>query len=422
MAGKEKKIQEAYQIAREQFGCLGVDTERAIECLSRISISLHCWQGDDVSGFERNSELNGGILATGNYPGKARNGDELRTDIDKAFSLIPGKHRVNLHAIYAEPPHRVERNELSVEHFSRWISWAKSQSYGLDFNPTCFAHPKSSSGFTLTHTDSAIRKFWIEHCIVCRRIGAVMGQTLGTPTVVNIWIPDGYKDTPIDRKSPRDRLCDSLDQILSEKLDRQYIIDSVEGKLFGIGSESYVAGSFEFYFGYAVTRKILLCLDTGHFHPTETVSDKISSVLNWLDGILLHISRGIRWDSDHVVIFSDELLAIAQEIVRGEYLERVRIGLDYFDASINRIAAWVIGMRAMLKALLVALLDPVHMLRKIEQEGDFTSRLAWQEHSKNLPYNAVFDYYCLINDVPVGISWFEEIRAYEKNVLSKRCT
>jgi L-rhamnose isomerase len=420
VGNNEKKIQEAYQNAREQFGSSGVDTEKAIDCLSRIPISLHCWQGDDVTGFERSSELTGGILATGNYPGKARNADELRADIEKAFSLIPGKHRVNLHAIYAEAPRRVERNELSQEHFSRWIDWAKSHGYGLDFNPTCFSHPKSASGFTLTHSDSSIRNFWIEHCIVCRRIGAFMGQSLGTPCVVNIWIPDGYKDTPADRKSPRDRLRDSLDRILSEKLDRRYILDSVEGKLFGIGTESYVAGSFEFYFGYAVTRKILLCLDTGHFHPTETIADKISSVLQWLDGVLLHISRGIRWDSDHVVVFSDELLAIAQEIVRGEYLPRVKIGLDYFDASINRIAAWVIGMRAVQKALLVALLEPVNLLKEMEYKGDFSGRLALQEHSKNLPYNAVWDYYCLIKGVPPGLSWLEEVRAYERNVLSKR--
>ena len=416
-----ENIEKAYEAARQRYAELGVDSDKAMERLSKIAISLHCWQGDDVGGFESSEGLSGGgIMATGAYPGKARTADELRADVDKVMSLIPGRHRLNLHAIYAETKGRVERNELEPEHFKSWIDWAKANGYGVDFNGTFFSHPKAESGFTLSSADEGIRKFWVEHGIVCRKIGAAMGKELGSPCVTNLWIADGYKDIPADRKGPRERLKKSLDEIFAEKIDRKQLLDAVECKLFGIGSESYVVGSHEFYLGYAIENKTLLCLDTGHFHPTEVVSDKISSVLTFLDEILLHVSRGVRWDSDHVVILSDELRAIAQEIVRGDYLDRVHIGLDFFDASINRIAAWVIGTRCMIKALLIALLEPSEKLRQMELDGDFTGRLAMLEELKTLPFGAVWDYYCTKMETPAGQSWLEETRAYEKGVLSKR--
>jgi len=418
----EKQIQVAYDLAKERYAAFGVDTDKALDALARIPISLHCWQGDDVGGFENMGEaLSGGIAATGNYPGKARNAGELRSDLDKAYSLIPGTHRLNLHAMYAETGgKRVERNQLRPEHFSAWVEWAKANQHGLDFNPTLFSHPKAASGFTLSSYDMGIRQFWIEHCIACRTIGEHMGRELGTPCATNIWIPDGFKDTPVDRKTPRLLLQDSLDKIFAEKTDRRYNLDAVEAKLFGIGSESYVVGSHEFYLGYAVTHPVLLTLDAGHFHPTEVISDKLSSVLAYVDEVLLHVSRGVRWDSDHVVILSDELEAIAQEIVRGGYLNRVHIGLDYFDASINRIAAWVIGSRNMLRALLLALVEPIDPLRKLEASGDYTRRLALLEELKALPSGAVWDYACLRQGVPVGIGFMDEIQGYEKQVLSKR--
>jgi L-rhamnose isomerase len=417
----EKQIQDAYAQAKERYAALGVDADAAMDTLAGISISLHCWQGDDVGGFENpDAELGGGIAATGNYPGKARTADELRGDLDMAYSLIPGTHRLNLHAIYAEPKSKVERNALRPEHFAAWVDWAKENDHGIDFNPTCFSHPLAASGFTLSSYDAGVRQFWIEHCIACREIGAHFGRELDTPCVTNIWIPDGYKDIPADRKTPRLLLKDSLDKILAEKIDPKYNLDAVESKLFGLGSESYVVGSHEFYLGYAVANQVLLCLDSGHFHPTEVISDKISSVLTFLPEILLHVSRGVRWDSDHVVILSDELQAIAQEIVRGDYLNRVHIGLDYFDASINRVAAWVIGMRSALKALLMALLEPTDQLREMEVAGDFTGRLALLEEIKGLPFGAVWDVYCLKQGVPVGFGFLDEIRAYEKEVLSQR--
>ena len=422
MSTEAKAVEHLYEHARQQYAAVGVDAGAAIDRLSRIPISLHCWQGDDVGGFENTgSELGGGLAVTGNYPGKAPSADELRADIEQALSLIPGRHRLNLHASYAEiGGQRVERDALEPKHFARWIDWAKSKQIGLDFNPTFFAHPKAADGFTLAHRDEGIRKFWIDHGIACRRIGAAFGKALGSACVTNVWIPDGYKDLPADRKSPRERLARSLDEIFAEPLDRAQNLDAVEAKLFGIGSESYVVGSHEFYLGYAISRKKLLCLDTGHFHPTEVVSDKISAVMQWLDEILLHVSRGIRWDSDHVVVLSDELLAIAQELVRGEYLSRTHIGLDFFDASINRIAAWVIGTRAMIKALLIALLEPTKLLREAEASGDHTARLALTEEFKTLPLGAVWDYYCLKSNVPVGSAWLNVVRDYEKGVLSKR--
>lgn len=418
----DKAIQDAYTLARARYGEFGVDTEKALETLARIPISLHCWQGDDVGGFENSgSQLGGGLAVTGNYPGKARNADELRRDLDEVYRLIPGTHRLNLHAIYADTGgKKVERNALRPEHFSGWLDWAKSNHHGLDFNPTLFAHPKAADGFTLASRDDGIRQFWIEHCIACRKIGEYFGRGLGTPCITNIWIPDGIKDTPVDRKTPRTILKQSLDTILAEGIDRRWNLDAVEGKLFGIGSESYVVGSYEFYYGYAITHKVLLTLDTGHFHPTETVSDKLSAVLSFLDEVLLHVSRGVRWDSDHIVIFSDELQALAQEIVRGEFLNRVHIGLDYFDASINRVAAWVVGARNTQRALLTALLEPTEELRRLESTGDYTARLLLLERIKAMPFGSVWDQFCLSRSVAVETELVDEIRAYETRELSKR--
>jgi L-rhamnose isomerase len=416
-----KGIEKAYEAAQQRYAELGVDTNKAIERLSKTAISLHCWQGDDVGGFETSEGLSGGgLVATGGYPGKARTADELREDIEKAMSLIPGKHRLNLHAMYAETAGKVDRNELTAEHFKPWIDWAKANGLGMDFNGTFFSHPKAESGFTLSNADEGIRSFWVEHGIACRKIGAVMGKELGTACVTNLWIPDGYKDIPVNRKGPRQRLRKSLDKIFAEKIDRNHLLDCVESKLFGIGSECYVVGSHEFYLGYAIRNNVLLCLDTGHFHPTEVVSDKISSVMEFLDRILLHVSRGVRWDSDHVVILSDELRAICEQIVRGDYLERVHIGLDFFDASINRVAAWAIGSRCMLKALLIALLEPTDKLREMEMSGDFTSRLAMLEELKTMPFGAVWDYYCTKQEVPPGMEWLQEVRDYEAKVTNLR--
>jgi L-rhamnose isomerase len=412
----------AYALARERYAEEGVDTETALERLASIAISLHCWQGDDVGGFENaTQELGGGLAVTGTYPGKARSGDELRADMDMAYSLIPGSHRLNLHAMYAETGgQRVERNRLAPEHFRRWIDWAKSRGIGLDFNPTFFSHSQAADGFTLAHADAGVRRFWIEHGIACRQIGAAMGAALGSPCVTNVWIPDGYKDLPIDRCGPRERLAASLDAIFAEPLDPRHNLDAVEAKLFGIGSESYVVGSHEFYLGYAVRHRKLLCLDSGHFHPTEVVSDKLSAVFQWLDEILLHVSRGVRWDSDHVVILSDELAAIAQELVRGDYLDRTHIGLDFFDASISRVAAWVIGTRAVLKALLAALLEPTAKLRELERTGDFTGRLALLEECKTLPLGAVWHEHCSRQGVPIASAWLDTVRKYEHDVLAQR--
>jgi len=418
----ESSIDTGYAAAQDAYGQYGVDTEAAMARLAKLPISMHCWQGDDVGGFEDLEALaGGGIQATGNYPGKARTPDELRADFEKALSLIPGRHRLNLHAMYAETGgKKVARNELEPEHFQRWIDWAKAKGLGMDFNPTCFGHPKADDGFTLAHADPGVRQFWIEHCIACRKIGEAMGRALGSPAVTNIWIPDGFKDTPVDRYTPRQRLAESLDAVFADPIDPSYNLDAVESKLFGIGSESCVIGSHEFYMGYALRHNTLLCLDAGHFHPTEVISDKISSVLLYLDEILLHVSRGVRWDSDHVVILSDELRAIAEEIVRHGFLERVHIGLDFFDASINRIAAWATGTRAMLKALLLALLEPTDLLRELEANGDYTARLAVLEELKSMPFGPVWDYYCLKQGVPVGAAWINEVKQYEKDVLSER--
>ncbi len=417
-----KTIQKTYDLARERFAELGVDTEAALAKLAKIPISIHCWQGDDVGGFETaGAQLGDGLAVTGNYPGKARTPQELRADFEKALSVIPGKHRFNLHANYAEMDgKRVDRNALTVRQFQNWIDWAKTLKIGLDFNPTYFSHPMVKGGLTLTHQDESVRKFWIEHGIRCREIGAGIGKALGSTCLTNLWIPDGMKDTPADRKGPRLRLADSLDQIFRKKIDRKHNVDSVEPKLFGIGAESYTPGSHEFYLGYAVDRGTLLTLDAGHYHPTEGIADKISSVLCVLPEIALHVSRGVRWDSDHVVTLTDDLQAIAQEIVWGGYTDRVRIGLDYFDASINRVAAWVIGARNMVKALLLALASPIEKLQEAEAAGDYTSRLALLEDSKMLPFGAVWDYYCLTQNVPAAETWLATIKQYEAAVLSKR--
>jgi L-rhamnose isomerase len=414
-------LQSAYAIAQERYAALGVDTEAALTRLETIPISLHCWQGDDVTGFENNmGALTGGIAVTGNYPGKARNSEELRRDLDVVYRLLPGKHRLNLHAIYLESDKKVERNRIEPAHFSAWVDWAKANGHGLDFNPTCFSHPLAADGFTLSHQDPGIRRFWVEHCIASRKIGAYFGQQLGTPAVTNIWIPDGFKDTPADRLAPRVRLLESLDAVLAEKIDPRFNLDSVEPKLFGMGLESYTTGSLEFYIAYAVTRKILLTLDAGHFHPTETIGDKISALMLYLEGLMLHVSRGVRWDSDHVVTWTDDLQAIAREAVRSQSLDRIHFGLDYFDASINRIAAWTIGARSTLRALLMALLDPAEKLAAYERAGDFSSRLVLQEELKSMPFCAVWDAYCTRKGVPAGMDMLVEIKDYEKRELAGR--
>jgi L-rhamnose isomerase len=415
-------LEKYFTLAKERYSELGVDVDRALTILPAIPISLHCWQGDDVGGFENfGGTLTGGLVATGNHPGKARTPYELRADLEKAYSLIPGKHRLNLHAFYGEfGGKKVDRDEIAPEHFKDWISWAKKNGLGLDFNPTCFSHPKSADGFTLSHANKGIRKFWIEHCIRSREVGAAFGKALGKTCVTNVWIPDGMKDTPADRNAPRERLAESLDAIFKKQISPKLNLDAVEPKLFGIGSESFVVGSHEFYLGYAVSRKKLLCLDAGHYHPTEGMADKISSVMQYLPQILLHVSRGVRWDSDHVVILNDDLLAIAREIVANGFTHRVHIGLDYFDASINRVAAWTIGTRNMIRALLVALLEPTAKLRAAENAGDFTTRLALQEEIKSLPFGAVWDFYCESNNVPVGELWLAEVKRYEEKILSKR--
>lgn len=411
----------AFRFARERYASLGVSVESAMEVLARVPLSLHCWQGDDVRGFEnRGRELDGGLAVTGTYPGRARTAEELRSDLQQALTLIPGRHRVNLHACYGEFGGRpVDRDSLEIGHFRAWVDWAKANGLGLDFNPTCFAHPRAAAGFTLSHPDAGVRHFWIEHCRRSREIGAAMGRVLGSPCVTNVWIPDGFKDTPADRVTPRQRLAESLDAVFERKFPQRQLLDAVEPKLFGIGAESCTVGSHEFYLGYAVSRRKLLCLDAGHFHPTESVADKISAVLQFLPEILLHVSRGVRWDSDHVVTATDDVLSLAREVVGGGYLPRVHLGLDYFDASINRVAAWVIGARAFQRALLIALLEPPG-IRAAETAGDTTARLALQEEAKALPSGAVWDQFCELQNVPVGADWLVAVKQYETRVLSKR--
>jgi len=416
-------ILKTYQLAKQQYAELGIDTRQVLQEMENIVISLHCWQTDDVGGFEKEgAELGGGgIQATGNFPGKAKTIKQMRDDLDKVMSLLPGKQRLNLHAIYGEFGGKpVDRDQIEVKHFQGWINWAKKRKIGLDFNCTCFSHPLADDGFTLSSKNPKIRKFWIEHTKRCRMIAAEMGKQLGTPAVHNIWIPDGSKDTPVDRYTLRKLLKKSLDEIFSVKYPKKYLKDSIESKLFGIGSESMVVGSHDFYLGYAIKNNTMITLDNGHFHPTEQVGDKISSILLYIDELLLHLTRGVRWDSDHVVAFNDDLLLIAQEIVRAKALGRVNIGLDFFDASLNRIGAYVIGTRAAQMAFLFALLEPFETLRKFEEQDKNFERLSMMELMKSKPFGAVWDYYCLKNQVPVGQDYINEIIKYEKEVLSKR--
>lgn len=414
-------LERNYEDAKQLYAKFGIDVDQVLEKLAQIKISMHCWQGDDVRGFlNRDQDLTGGISVTGNYPGAARTPEELRSDLEKAFSLIPGKHKVNLHAIYADTDEKVELDKIEPKHFDKWVQWAKEQGLGLDFNPTCFSHEKSSDGFTLSHADPDIRQFWIDHCKASRKIGAYFGEQLGQTCVTNVWIPDGFKDVPADRLAPRQRLKSALDEVFAEELNPQHNLDAVESKLFGLGSEAYVVGSHEFYMGYGLHNNKLICLDSGHFHPTEVISNKLSSLSLFADGILLHVSRPMRWDSDHVVTLDDELLEIGKELVMGDLLGKTYIGLDFFDASINRIAAWVIGTRNTIKALLRAMLLPTDALREAELKGDYTTRLALTEEFKSYPFGAVWDYYCAKSGVPVREQWLAEVKAYEQDVLLKR--
>ena len=420
---KKTDIERTYALAKAQYAELDVDTDQVLDQMDNLKISLHCWQTDDVGGFEKpDAKLGGGgIQATGNFPGKARTIEQMRNDLDKVMSLLPGQQRLNLHAIYGEFGGKlVDRDQIELKHFQGWINWAKKRKIGIDFNCTCFSHPYADDGFTLASKNEKYRKFWVEHTKRCRKIGAEMGKQLGTPSVHNIWIPDGSKDTPVDRNTLRKLLKKSLDEIFAVKYPKKYLKDSIESKLFGIGAESMTVGSHDFYLGYAVKNNTMITLDNGHFHPTEQVGDKISACLQSVDEILLHLTRGVRWDSDHVVTFNDEIVLIAQEIVRAKALGRVNVGLDYFDASLNRIGAYVVGARAVQLAFMYALLEPFRILVKFEEKGRFFERLALLELLKTKPYGAVWDYYCMKNNVPAGMDYIEEIKKYEDSVLMKR--
>ena len=418
----EDQINDEYVKATEIYSAFGVDTDQAVEKLKDIPVSIHCWQGDDCAGFEGESGITGGgILATGNYPGRARNGDELRQDFETAVTMIPGKKRFNLHAMYLETEGRpVARDEIEPGHFSRWIDWAKKLNLGLDFNPTYFSHPNAASGFTLSSKDKAIRDFWIRHTIRCREIAFAMGKELGTTCINNLWLPDGSKDYPADRYGHRMILKEALDKVFEKKLDPACTLDAVESKLFGLASEAYVVGSHEFYLGYALTRSVILTMDAGHYHPTEDLSDKLSALLPFCDRLLLHVSRPMRWDSDHVVLFDDATRAIAREIKRADAFQRISIALDFFDASINRITAWVTGTRATQKALLLALLEPTDLLIAEEEKGNMGNRLALMEEFKTLPFVPVWNYYCMKEGVVSGASWIDTVGEYEEKVLKNR--
>ncbi len=414
-------IEKTYEHVKEVYAGIGIDTDAVIQRIDKIPISIHCWQGDDLIGFEDRSQgLTGGIQATGNYPGGARTIDELRMDMEQAFSHIPGEKKISLHAIYLDTKEKIPRDEIEPEHFSSWVSWARETGIGLDFNPTCFSHKLADDGLTLSHPDESVRSFWIRHVQKCRNISEYFGRELGQASVMNIWIPDGFKDVPADRLSPKIRLQESLDQCLAEKKDKRYNIDILEGKLFGLGLESYVVGSHEFYAGYGVKNNVGVCFDTGHFHPTEAVSEKLSSASLFFPEILLHLSRPVRWDSDHVVTLNEELIAIAQEVLRHKLENKVYVGLDYFDASINRVAAWVIGTCNVRKALLIAGLEPFPLLASAEQDFDFTRRLAYHEEFKSFPWQIVWAYYCEQKGVLCGLEWIKAIQSYENNVLKKR--
>lgn len=414
-------VTKRYEEAKARYAAIGVDTEAALAKLQTVKISMHCWQGDDVKGFlSPEGELTGGIMATGNYPGAAHTPAQLRQDLEKAYSLIPGQHKLNLHAIYLDTDENVDLNEIEPKHFEKWVNWAKEQGLGLDFNPTFFSHPMMKDGMTLSHPDVEVREYWIEHGKRARRIAAYMGEATGQVCIDNFWVPDGMKDNPIDRYLPRKRLMESLDTIFAEELDEAFTQDAVESKLFGLGAEAYTVGSHEFYMGYGLTRDKLVCLDAGHFHPTEVISNKLSSLALFSKGIMLHVSRPVRWDSDHVVIMDDELQEIAKELVRNDLLEKTNIGLDFFDATINRIAAWVVGTRNTQKALLKAMLEPTSELKEMETAMDFTSRLVYTEELKDYPYADVWNYFCQQNGVPVGLEWLKDVRGYEKQIADER--
>lgn len=419
---KKEQIIQAYNDAKMQYAIFNINTDAVIEKLDGLSITIHCWQADDVSGFENpDAQLTGGIQVTGNYPGKARSIEELQSDIEKVLTLVPGVHRLGLHAIYGDfGGVFVDRNQIETKHFQSWINWAIKVGIKLDFNSTFFSHPKADSGYTISHFDPEIREFWKEHLRRCRRIAADIGAQQGSPCVHNIWFPDGEKDKTVSRYQHRALLREALDDVFSEKFSTEYLKDCVECKLFGVGSESYVVGSHEFYMGYAVKNNIVLTLDAGHFHPTEVISDKISSILQFVPEINLHVSRPERWDSDHVVILNDELLALSQEIVRSGQIDRVHIGLDYFDGSVNRIGAYVVGIRSTQKALLQALLEPTDQLRDYESKDKNFQRMAFLEEFKSLPWSAVYNYYCMIKNIPVGDEYIYEIEKYEVDVTSKR--
>jgi len=419
----KEKIIRSFEYAKKDYEDFNVDVDHALDILKTISISIHCWQGDDVGGFERPNAIlsGGGIQVTGDYIGKARNVLELQKDLEQALSLIPGIHRINLHASYGDfGGKNVGRDKISLELYQGWIDWARENSLKLDFNSTLFSHPKADDGFTLSNSSKMIRNFWIEHVKRCREVSAEIGIALKSPCIHNLWIPDGSKDIPVNRTGRRTLLKESLDEIYSKKFPSSDMKDSLEGKLFGIGSESLVVGSHDFYLSYAIKNDLMLTLDSGHFHPTESVADKISAILPFIPGLVIHISRGVRWDSDHVVILNDDIVQIAEEIIRSESLHKIHIALDYFDASINRIGAWVIGARATLKSLLYALLQPWNLLFKYENNGMYFQRLAYLEELKTLPFGSVWDYYCMKNDVPVGKNWIKSVEEYEKDVLRKR--
>ncbi|MGT2757592.1 L-rhamnose isomerase [Streptococcus ovuberis] len=415
-------IDQRYQEAKAKYASIGVDTDAALKTLEEIKISMHCWQGDDVKGFlNPDGETTGGIMSTGNYPGAAHTPEQLRADLEKAYSLIPGKHKLNLHAIYLDTDEAIDLNQIEPKHFEKWVAWAKEQGLGLDFNPTFFSHPMMKDGLTLSHPDKAVREYWIEHGKRSRRVAEYFGKELGQTCYTNFWVPDGFKDNPVDRLSPRKRLMESLDEIFSIEIDEKYNVDTVESKLFGLGAEAYTVGSHEFYMGYGLTRNKAILLDAGHFHPTEVISNKLSSLSLFSEkALMLHVSRPVRWDSDHVVIMDDELQDIAKEIVRNGLLDKTVIGLDFFDATINRIAAWVIGTRNTQKALLKALLEPTEQLKALENKFDLTSRLAYTEELKDFPYADVWNYFCEQNGVPVGLDWLKEVQDYEQAVLAER--
>ena len=423
-SSSRQNITAAYRLARQAYAERGVDTDAAIKRALAVPISLHCWQADDVRGLETPGEGidSGGIMSTGGYPGRARNGDEMRRDLDLVLKLLPGKQRLNLHAFYAETGKKaVDRDEISPANFTNWLDWAKSHKIGLDFNPTYFAHPMAASGFTLSSADKKVRQFWIDHGRACRRIAQHFSKQLGSPCVINHWIPDGTKDQPADRWSPRSRLVESLDAILDDsRVNRSHCVDAVEGKLFGLGSEDYVVGSHEFYYSYAQSRKIVPCLDLGHYHPTESVADKVSALMQFHPQLLLHTSRPIRWDSDHVVILDDAVRSLFAEIARGNAFNRVFVALDFFDASINRIAAYVVGARATRQAILLGQLDPSKLLKAADAGGRGHERLALMEQAKAMPWGAVWDMLCIRAGTPPAETWLNDVANYETKVLSKR--